>query len=189
MIFNSHSNLVGAHALLSPSNYHWVNKTDEEVLLFYNNYSAAQRGTALHELAHQLITLGVHLPKNKKTLNSFVNDAIGYKMNSEQPLFYTENCFGTADAISFDKSGLLRIHDLKTGKTPASIMQLRVYAAIFCLEYKYSPKDIDMELRIYQSDEIIYDKPEIPDIVPIIDRIITADKLITRAKEEENSYV
>jgi hypothetical protein len=31
----------------------------------------------------------------------YVNDAIGYQMTPEQPIYYSENCVGTADAISF----------------------------------------------------------------------------------------
>jgi hypothetical protein len=113
----------------------------------------------------------------------YVNDAIGFKMTPEQTLYYSENCFGTADAISF-KNGLLRIHDLKTGVTPANIKQLYIYAALFCLEYKIKPSEIDMELRLYQSDDFIVDNPEIDDIVPIMDKIVSFDKLIDKMKSE-----
>ena len=63
--------------------------------------------------------------------------------------------------------------------------QLEIYASLFCLEYKVKPSDIDMELRIYQSDEILHHKPTAEDIVPIMDKIITFDKLITKIKAEE----
>ena len=114
----------------------------------------------------------------------YVNDAIGYKMVPEQVLYYSDNCFGTADAISF-RGNLLRIHDLKTGVIPAHMEQLEIYAALFCLEYKFKPSDIEIELRIYQSDEILYHKPTSEDIVPIMDKIITFDKIIGNIKEQE----
>ena len=115
----------------------------------------------------------------------YVNDAIGYRMTPEQVLYYSENCFGTADSISF-KDNLLRIHDLKTGVTPAHMEQLEIYAALFCLEYKIKPADIDIELRIYQSDDILVFNPTVEDIVPIMDKIITSDKIISEIKEEED---
>jgi hypothetical protein len=31
----------------------------------------------------------------------YVNDAIGYNMKVEQPLYYSENCFGHADTLCF----------------------------------------------------------------------------------------
>lgn len=80
---------------------------------------------------------------------------------------------------------MLRIHDLKTGITPTHMEQLMVYSALFCLEYRIKPVDINMELRIYQSDEVVVHNPEIDEIVPIIDKIITFDKILTRIKEEE----
>lgn len=145
---------------------------------------ATQKGTILHDFAAQCIKLGQKLPKSQKTLNMYVNDAIGFKMTPEQPLYYSENCFGTADAISF-RSNLLRIHDLKTGETPAHMEQLEIYAALFCLEYKKKPSEIDMELRLYQSNEILVHTPTAEDIVPIMDKIITFDKVISKIKSEE----
>ena len=63
--------------------------------------------------------------------------------------------------------------------------QLEVYAALFCLEYKKKPSDIDIELRIYQNNEILYHEPTAEDIVPIMDKIITFDKIINKIKEQE----
>ena len=184
MNFNPHSNLVGQHAFLSASKYHWINYDEEKLSTAFRKYLAVQRGTELHEFAAMCIRLGQKLPKSKKTLNMYVNDAIGYKMTPEQPLFYSINCFGTADTISF-KNDLLRIHDLKTGETPASVSQLRVYAALFCLEYGISPSDIQTELRIYQLDQIKVDEPESEDIRMIMDKIILFDKRIESLKTEE----
>ena len=63
--------------------------------------------------------------------------------------------------------------------------QLEIYAALFCLEYKVKPGDIEMELRIYQNNEILYHNPTAEDIVPIMDRIIAFDKVIKRIREQE----
>lgn len=186
MNFNKHSELVGKHAFLSASKYHWVNYTDEKLDETYRRALAAQKGTELHEFANQAITLGIKLPRTNKTLNKYVNDAIGFRMDPEQVLFYSVNCFGTADAISF-RDNLLRIHDLKTGVTPASIRQLEVYAAIFCLEYGYKPSEINMELRIYQNDEVLIHSPEVHDITFIMNKIINFDRHIDILKAEANS--
>lgn len=184
MNWNNHSNLKGLHAFLGASKYHWINYSEDKLVEAYTRYTAAQRGTILHDFAAQCISLGQKLPRSKKTLNMYVNDAIGYRMKPEQILFYSENCFGTADAISF-RNGLLRIHDLKTGVIPAHIEQLLVYAAYFCLEYKVKPAEIDMEVRLYQNDEVLVHNPEVDEIAPIMDKIVTFDKILNRIKLEE----
>lgn len=184
MQFKTYSQLEGKHAFLGASKYHWLNYDENKLAETYSSYQARLKGTVLHEFAAQCINLGQKLSRSKKTLNMYVNDAIGYKMKAEQVLYYSDNCFGTADAISF-RNGMLRIHDLKTGIIPAHIEQLMIYAALFCLDYKVKPSDIEMELRIYQSNEIIYHNPEADEIVPIIDKIITFDKIINSIKEQE----
>ena len=183
MNFNAHWELKGRHAFLSPSSYHWVDYDEDKLKERYVNSLAKQRGTELHELAERCIRLGVKLVNNKNTLNQFVNDAIGYHMVPEQPLYYSDNCFGTADAISFRK-GLLRIHDLKTGKVPANMLQLEFYAAMFCLEYGCDPSKIGIELRIYQSNEVDIVKPEPSRIQDIMDVIVHHDACIDRYKAE-----
>lgn len=185
MNFNKHSSFEGMHAFLGASKYHWINYDEEKLINSYLNYTAAERGTILHDFAAQCIRLGQKLPKSNKTLNMFVNDAIGFKMTPEQVLLYSENCFGTTDAISF-RDKFLRIHDLKTGITPTHMEQLEIYTALFCLEYNFKPADISMELRIYQNDDIIYMEPTAEDIVPIMDKIISFDKVIKKLKEQEN---
>jgi len=109
-------------------------------------------------------------------------------MFPEQVLYYSDNAYGTADAISFKKN-LLRIHDLKTGVTPVTPHQLEVYAALFCLEYNYSPKSIEMELRIYQFDEILVHIPEDDFIEYIMDKIISFDKIIENIKVKEELWM
>jgi len=182
MLFNDHSSLEGQHAFLSPSNYHWINYDDEKLETRWRKARAHILGTQLHEFAHNAIKLGIKLPKSQKTLNLYVNDAIGYKMACEQALLYSDNAFGIADAISFRRN-TLRIHDLKTGVTPASFKQLHVYAALFCLEYNYSPFEINMELRIYQKNEVLIDFPDPDEIKRIMDRIVDFDIKIELLKE------
>lgn len=183
MIFNKHLTLLGQHAFLTPSKYRWINYDDEKLDQAFINSMAAKRGTELHALAHEMIRLGVKLPRSSKTLNMYVNDTIGLRMTPEQVLYYSDNCFGTADAISF-RGNTLRLHDLKTGVSPTSEHQLEVYAALFCLEYKIKPFNITMELRIYQSDEVRVYMGD-PDVIThIMDRIVTFNKRITKLRSE-----
>ena len=184
MNFVKHLNLNGLHAPFSPSQSSWLRYDDTKALEVYNNKKAAEIGTKLHAWAKDTIDLGIKQPKSKKTIYAYVNDAIGYRMSTEVVLYYSDRFFGTADAISF-RDGFLRIHDLKTGKLPVHMEQLEIYAALFCLEYKVKPGDIQIELRIYQNDEIIYHNPTAEDIVPIMDKIIHLDKLLSKIDEED----
>ena len=181
MNFNSHSQLEGQHAFLSASKYHWINYDEEKLALAFKKFQAIQRGTDLHALACDLIRLGVKLPKSNKTLNRYVNDAIGFGMQPEQILYYSDNCFGTADAIGFSKN-FLRIHDLKTGVEPASRKQLLVYDSLFCLEYHVNPHDIGNELRLYQSDDVDVFSSDPDEIWDIMQKIISFDKTIDELK-------
>jgi hypothetical protein len=183
MNFNKHYNLEGLHAPFSPSQPSWVRYSDEKAIVTYDNKKAAELGTKLHAWAKTTIDLGIKQPRSKKTLSSYVNDAIGYKMSTEVVLYYSDRFFGTADAISF-RDNFLRIHDLKTGKGPTHIEQLEIYAALFCLEYNIKPGSIRMELRIYQNDEIVYFNPTAEDIAPIMDKIVHLDKIIQTVNKE-----
>lgn len=184
MNFVKHSNLEGLHAPFSPSQSSWLRYDDNKAMEVYANKKAAEMGTRLHEWAKTTIDLGIKQPKTKKTIYTYVNDAIGYRMNTEVVLYYSDRFFGTADSISF-RNGVLRIHDLKTGKLPVHMEQLEIYAALFCLEYRIKPSDIEMELRIYQNDEILYHKPEASDISAIMDKIVRLDKLLEKIDCEE----
>ena len=179
MIFNRHSNLEGLHAPFAASQSSWLRYDDDKAIDVYTNKKAAEMGTRLHQWAKDTIDLGIKQQRSKKTLYAYVNDAIGFQMSTEVVLFYSERFFGTADAISF-RNGVLRIHDLKTGKTPVHMEQLEIYAALFCLEYKVKPGEIEMELRIYQNNEIIVHNPTAEDIVPIMDKIVHLNKLFER---------
>lgn len=190
MQFNPHSNLKGQHAFLSASKYAWVRYSDDKLIQTYMNSLAVERGTRLHELANELISLKVKLPKSNKTLNMYVNDAIGYGMTPEQVLYYSPFCFGTTDAILYDeKKRYLRIHDLKTGQTPAHMEQLEIYAALFYLEYgeelMFKPNGENIELRIYQSDQVEVAYPESSEILELADKIVIFSEMLEKVKGEE----
>lgn len=185
MEFKNHSSVKeGDHAYLGASTYHWLNYDDEKLETTYRRFLGVQKGTELHAFAAQCIKLKQTLPRSNKTLNMYVNDAIGFHLTPEQVLYYSENCFGTADGIGFRRN-LLRIHDLKTGYIKANMKQLYIYASLFCLEYGINPGDIKIETRIYQNNEIWVENPDASVIVPIMDKIVHADEIIKRIKEEE----
>lgn len=184
MIFTKHSNLEGLHAPFGASQSAWLRYDDEKILSVYSSMKAKEMGSRLHAWAKETIDLGIKQPRSKKTIYSYVNDAIGFKMDTEVVLFYSPRFFGTADAICF-RNGTLRIHDLKTGKTAVHMEQLMIYAALFCLEYKIKPADIEVELRIYQNDEVLYHRPEPGEIAAIMDRIVYLDKLLEKVDYKE----
>lgn len=178
MIWKEYSHLKNTHAFLSPSKHYWLNYSPEKLVSSYENYKKTSLGTQYHKLAAELITLAVRLPNTSATFNSFVNDAIGFKMKAEVVLFHSYNCYGTADAISFS-NGVLRVHDLKTGLAPGSIDQLLVYAGLFVLDYMVDPREIkEIQLRIYQNEEVLEFSPSVSDITDVVSRIEEADKII-----------
>lgn len=182
MDFKQHSpKLEGTHAFLGASQHAWINYSDDKLREVYFNMLAKERGTRLHAFAAESIRLGIKLPKNRNTLNAYVNDAIGFRLTPEQMLYYSDNAYGTADAIGF-RNGLLRVHDLKTGVTKASMKQLMVYDALFCLEYGYKPDRINIENRIYQSKEVLIENPDPNEIFRIMDTIVRFDKIIETTK-------
>ena len=191
MLWKPHYDLQGRHAFLGASNYHWLNYDNEKLDISYTNFLAKEKGTKLHAIAKELIDEKIPLPRTRKTLNMYVNDGIRFNMQTEQVLYYSDNCFGTADSIRFDENKkFLRIHDLKTGITPTHIEQLEIYAALFCLEYGYKPIDILMEFRIYQTDDIFMENNEtepylIEKIQEIMTKVILFDKRINELNKGE----
>jgi hypothetical protein len=191
MIFNRHFLQPHQHALLSASKPAWLNYDDEKVIDYFKRQEAAKRGTRLHAFAMEAISLGEKLPNSRRTLNMYVNDAISYRMVPEQTLKYSDNAFGTPDAISYreraDGLRFLRISDLKTGETPAKPDQLMVYAALFLLEYGdllgITANDVITELRIYQSNEVFEFLADPEEVMWVMARIIHIDRIIEAAKE------
>ena len=208
MIFNQHSDLEGQHAFLGASKNSWLNYDQDKLATAYKRQYANQIGTILHDLAHRCIKNRVKLSKSDRhlvlltllengipqglidandileTLAPFVNDALGFRMETEQVLYYSENAFGTADAISF-KNNFLRIHDYKSGVLPVHMEQLYIYAALFCLEYVVKPENIKIELRIYQSGEVLCEEPDPEMIRAIMNKIVDSDRFLRKLKEEE----
>jgi hypothetical protein len=193
MNFRKHFNLEGLHAPFSPSQSSWLRYSDEKAMDFYLNTKAKEMGTRLHAWAKETIDLGIRQPRSQKTLCAYINDAIGFKMSTEVVLFYSDRFFGTADAISFRenrKTGkwTLRIHDLKTGVVgdpEKHFEQLKVYAALFCLEYKQKPHEIDICLGVYKKDEVVFCEPDPEEVLYIMNKIIHLNKLLAKIDNEE----
>lgn len=203
MIFERRSDLEGKHAILSPSQCGWLKNCSEEAI--YNrvkSYYAAQIGTIIHDLARELIDKRIKINKHDKKLAllrllekdipravididswydafmTFVNDAIALDMSPEVQLIFSPTAFGTSDAVSFD-GDLLRIHDLKTGAVDGKMDQLLIYAAYFCLHYKIKPRDISVELRIYQKDNVVTMNPTAEELEEVMNICVKCNKLIT----------
>lgn len=187
--FHDHWRLAGKHAHMSPSSYHWLGYDEEKVRSRFRTSMDAALGTRKHELAKELIEMGIKLPDTGQTLNSYVNDCIGYRMQPEVLLYYSDNCFGTADAISFrmnprTQTMRLRVFDLKNGVTKASEKQLWVYIAIFCLEYEIDINDIEVDARIYQNDLIQEFEIDPQVIFEVMQKIKRDDTIINELRME-----
>lgn len=174
----------GEHAFLGASNHAWYNYDDEKLVRIFINKLASSRGTALHDLACKLIKMKVRLPENGSTLSLYVNDAIDFGLRPEEKLFYSKFAYGTADGIDF-KDRILRVSDLKTGKTKVSFLQLMIYAALFFLCYpEIQLKRVkSIELRIYQNNEVMTEILGIDDILPVMDKIKRYSKILEELEE------
>lgn len=210
MIFHNYSNLDGKHARFSPSQPYWLGDTEEGIIKRFRGQYAAQIGTIIHDFARKYIKHGLKLVKSDKknmvlellesdvpgsvidgldidfifeNLQSYVNDSVNFRMSPEVHLYFSDNFFGTTDAISFDeKSKKLRISDLKTGASPSPIEQLIIYTALFCLEYKVNPFDISTELKMYKNNEILLLEPDPDDISEAMEKIKTFETIIQRER-------
>lgn len=190
MSLKRNSKLSGLHATLSPSTYHWLDYDEDKLRRWYFQKQQAARGDKLHAYAQQAIELGLKQADNRTTLNMYINDAIGFRMTPEVTLYYSDVCFGTTDAIGIrdEREGLvLRISDLKTGITLAEMKQLLIYAGIFFFEYDelFDPREVIVILRIYQNDEIVEHRPDIPEIMSFMSRIKTQATMIANLREED----
>lgn len=213
MNWNDHSNLKGRHAIFSPSSYYWIRDDDDEIVKRYCMSYASSVGTILHALAEKYIRFGKTMSRYDKkqvslellnagipplvvdffdtqerfeNLMNYVNDSVGWRMDPEVVLYYSDIFFGTCDTIAFDeREKILRINDLKNGSSPASMDQLMQYAALFCLEYgpllRFRPEDISYELRIYQSGEIQECFPNPDEVVYVIESMKSREAIIRKA--------
>lgn len=212
MNFNKHFDKEGKHAILSASSWRWLNDDQESLMKRISSSYAQAIGTILHDFAAKHIQYRIKLNKYDKknamlelltsgvpayvldsldfdsifeNLMAYVNDGVGFKMYPEVVLYYSENFFGTADAISFNENErILRIHDYKSGVIPAHIEQLEIYAALFCLEYRFKPHEIETHLRIYQSGEVLCHEPEPEEIKEVADKIVYLDKFLNQMRQE-----
>lgn len=206
MIFAEHLELRDTHAIFSPSRPHFINYDDDAMIRSYISSFSTQIGTAVHAFAKKKIDGQFPIEDNQSERNwllmhlldagiprrvidieriflnliPYVNDAIGYKMQTEIPLVYEKTLFmGTADAI-VHRRGTLRIHDLKTGIQPASMDQPLCYAALAFLEYKreIKPDNTKVELRIYQNQEVAVHNPSTDEVKAIMDKITHGNMVI-----------
>lgn len=184
MPYVDRSKYKGTHAPLSPSSPNWIHYDEEKLRTYMRNLYAKQRGTRLHELAEEMIRLGIKPQRSKKTFNTYTTDAINFGMTPEEMVFYSPNIYGTSDAILFE-NGTLRIHDLKTGTvTQPKMDQLRIYAALYCLDHGIDPRDIETELRIYWNDEVFTEKFDISTHREYMNLIEEKDRICESFKQE-----
>ena len=213
MNFNKHYDKVGKHAMLSPSSWRWINDDNDSLMKRLCSQYATTVGDIIHDLACRHIKYLIKINKYDKknlvlellshgipafvvdmldmdsifdTFMTYVNDGIGFKMSPEVIIYYSDNFFGTADSIAYNENTkFLRIHDLKSGVTPAHIEQLEIYAALFCLEYRIKPAELSgTELRIYQRSEVLYHNPEPGEISAIANKIVDRDKFLNQIRME-----
>ena len=129
MNYETYSNLVGKHAMFSPSSTNLLDKDNQYIVGFWARKFIPEIGTALHDIARAHIKNSIKLTKYTKSevllalidtykiplpvikraidfddkyknLMIYVNDAIKYRMIPEQILYFSKLIFGTADAIS-----------------------------------------------------------------------------------------
>ncbi|MBP3826205.1 MAG: hypothetical protein ILA11_10810 [Butyrivibrio sp.] len=208
---------ASGHTMFSPSQPSWMKDENvDDIASRYYKSLATDIGTAVHDLACKCIdskirftlkeakkVITLHLLSWKErpiprgafdvdfiapTFVSYVNDALGFMMDPEVKLLYSRWCGGTADSILYDQDKhILRIHDLKTGVTPAKFEQLRGYAALFFLQYgnrlRMLPGETDITLRIYQAGETKEEHPSAEDIVPIMDSIMWHSDVMDKLSE------
>lgn len=184
MLWNKHGALKGSHAFLGASKYAWLRYDDDKLRRVWAAHQAAKRGDDLHDVACNLIRLGIRPARKKQTFNMYVNDAITHKMHPELTLYYSQHAYGHADAVGFEPP-ILRISDLKTGATPAGFDQLKIYTGLLCLEYNVNPFDIKTQLRIYQNDEIRLLEPDGDDIMRVMENIKHKSALLDELVWEE----
>lgn len=185
MKWHDYSRIVpkGSHAPFSASNYHWLNYDEAKIVDYVRSMKAKELGTELHSIAELNIKHGILLA-GEDTLALYVNDAIKLNMDTEVLLYFSPWFYGYSDAICVDYENWLRIHDLKTGAKPASMNQLYIYDALYCLDYKVDPHDLGgIENRIYQNNEVFIDRPEPESIIDIMMKIKSFNAVLTDLSE------
>lgn len=123
-----------------------------------------------------------YIPKESfLSTKDFINDSIGFRMDSEKRLYLSDNFFGTSDAaMYYPNENLLRIMDLKTGSRPAKMTQVYIYAALYCYSNNLNPLTTNFETRIYQNAEIRIEQPTGENINDILKNILHKNELIKK---------
>lgn len=158
----------------------------------YSKYTYLSDSLVISDYGKKLIEQLKNVPTEVfEALKYYITDGVGFKMEVELPLQYDESeyFFGTADTLCFN-GNTLRIHDFKSGDNPAHIEQLKVYAALFCLEYNIKPYTINIILRLYQLngiEEIVINKDTdgYEEFISIIDTIVSMEKIARDIEEED----
>ena len=142
-----------SHARFSPSNSkRWLNCTKSMLLPKkvekQRDTTFSNRGTALHSAAEDLILKGMIKPEydgyvpTEEDLFETVNPYVQYVQDIakegttlwiEKKVYIAEECYGTADAVSYNKhTGVVHVMDLKAGQgvfVPVhKNTQLQIYA-------------------------------------------------------------
>lgn len=140
---------------------------------FVTNLYWDEKEDCLKQEGVKIMTAIKFVPKEMYlSVMMFINDAIGFHMESEKELKYSDVLYGTADAISFNNSEL-RVHDLKTGLKPIEDpTQLVIYCALFCLDYKVSPEQCKrIIVCVYQNGEIKSCEVSVEQLSKVIERM------------------
>lgn len=142
----------------------------------YEKYSSTDYG--LSSYGHTLLHNMKYIPEETfSTVKTYINDCVALKMDTEVLVDFSDNFFGTADAIRFDGKAL-KVFDLKTGSSPAKIEQPLIYACLYLLKYRLAAESISVEVRIYQNNDILRAIPEPNDLIPIMNKIIHFDSIM-----------
>ena len=131
MNFNKHFDKEGKHAILSASSWRWLNDDKDSLVKRISSQYAQTIGTILHSIAYKHIKFRIKMNKFDKknvmlellsngipgividtvdfdsmyeNLMNYVNDCVGFKMYPEVVLYYSDNFFGTTDAISYNEN-------------------------------------------------------------------------------------
>lgn len=128
-----------------------------------------RRGTIMHKAAEEILKSGKHtqelIEDEEGIVNTYVQEVLkmaeGNRLEVEIRVKVADNiCFGTADAIVYDKDGVtITVIDFKTGKTKVSFKsndQLKFLS--LCFSPFTNVKHCIIQPKVYASPQI-YDCP------------------------------
>jgi len=161
------------HAPLGSSSCHiWKNCPGAGHLLAISPHIETEpmrRGTIMHKAAEDTLKFGKHTQEliegEEDIVNTYVREVLkmaeGNRIEVEIRVKIADNvCFGTADAIIYDKDGVtITVIDFKTGKTkvsPKSNDQLKFLS--LCFSPFTNVRHCIIQPKVYSSPQI-YDCP------------------------------